>query len=85
ALCSQLTQVKGIGRWTAGYIAMRALRSGDCYPYGDLVLRKALTLDGELVSAAHVDRAFEEWRPWRAYAALYLWKRGAISPSPSHP
>ncbi|HYL99901.1 MAG TPA: AlkA N-terminal domain-containing protein [Blastocatellia bacterium] len=79
ALCRQLASIKGIGRWTAGYIAMRTLRHGDSYPYGDLVLRKELSADHKLISAAEVDRAFDAWRPWRSYAALYLWKRASIS------
>ena len=63
-----LLAIKGIGPWTAGYIAMRALDDPDGWPTGDLVLRKALGVDG-----AQLDARAERWKPWRAYAALLLW------------
>ncbi|HEX4815570.1 MAG TPA: DNA-3-methyladenine glycosylase 2 family protein [Nonomuraea sp.] len=62
-----LLEVPGIGPWTAGYIALRALRDPDAWPTGDLVLRKRMAALG--ISDDHVER----WRPWRAYAALHLW------------
>ena len=60
----------GIGDWTAQYIAMRALRWPDAFPAGDLVLLKAA---GERSPRRLRDMA-EAWRPWRAYAAMYLWE-----------
>jgi AraC family transcriptional regulator, regulatory protein of adaptative response / DNA-3-methyladenine glycosylase II len=65
-----LTSVRGIGPWTAHYIAMRALREPDAFPQGDLGLRKAAgnITDRELL------RRSEGWRPWRAYAAMLLWR-----------
>ncbi|MEV0581822.1 DNA-3-methyladenine glycosylase 2 family protein [Nonomuraea sp. NPDC050310] len=64
---ARLLEVPGIGPWTAGYIALRALRDPDAWPEGDLVLRKRMAaLD---IPDDHTER----WRPWRAYAALYLW------------
>jgi AraC family transcriptional regulator of adaptative response / DNA-3-methyladenine glycosylase II len=57
----QITRIAGIGPWTAQYIAMR-LGEPDAFPATDLYLRHA----------AHLADA---WRPWRAYAAMYLWKR----------
>jgi AraC family transcriptional regulator of adaptative response / DNA-3-methyladenine glycosylase II len=70
---AMLTAVPGIGRWTAEYIAMRALGHPDAFPSGDLVLRRmtgaASTLD--------LDRRAEAWRPWRAYAVMLLWRAAA--------
>ena len=60
----------GIGDWTAQYIAMRALRWPDAFPAGDLVLLKAI---GEK-SPQRLREMAEAWRPWRAYAAMYLWE-----------
>ena len=60
----------GIGDWTAQYIAMRALRWPDAFPAGDLVLLKAT---GEK-SPKRLRETAEAWRPWRAYAAMYLWE-----------
>jgi AraC family transcriptional regulator, regulatory protein of adaptative response / DNA-3-methyladenine glycosylase II len=60
----------GVGDWTAQYIAMRALRWPDAFPAGDLVLLRAT---GERSPERLRERA-EAWRPWRAYAAMYLWE-----------
>ena len=61
-------RVPGVGPWTAQYIAMRALQWPDAFPGGDLVLLKAAkSSKKELMQRA------EQWRPWRAYAAQYLW------------
>lgn len=68
ALCA----VPGIGPWTAEYIALRALGEPDAFPAGDLGLRKALG-NGVPAPEAEVAAAAEAWRPWRGYAAMYLW------------
>ncbi len=65
----RLRELPGIGDWTAQYIAMRALRWPDAFPAADLGIRKAL----EMPSTRDVLAAAEAWRPWRAYAAMYLW------------
>jgi AraC family transcriptional regulator of adaptative response / DNA-3-methyladenine glycosylase II len=65
---SDLTQLPGIGPWTASYIAMR-LGDADAFPAGDLVLRRNA---GNLTERELLKRA-EAWRPFRAYAALLLW------------
>jgi AraC family transcriptional regulator, regulatory protein of adaptative response / DNA-3-methyladenine glycosylase II len=70
AACAALERIPGIGRWTAQYIAMRALSWPDAFPHPDVAVLKAL---GER-SAAKVLRRSEAWRPWRAYAVLHLWK-----------
>jgi AraC family transcriptional regulator, regulatory protein of adaptative response / DNA-3-methyladenine glycosylase II len=75
---SHLRSIRGIGEWTAHYIALRALRESDAFPAGDLgILRGAASIAGEnLTRNRLVDRA-ESWRPWRAYAAQHLWAAGA--------
>ncbi len=62
----RLRAIRGIGQWTCDYIAMRVLRWPDAFPEGDLGLRKAL-------HPRQPGAASQRWRPWRAYAALYLW------------
>jgi AraC family transcriptional regulator of adaptative response / DNA-3-methyladenine glycosylase II len=68
-----LLALPGVGPWTAGYVAMRALGDRDAFPAGDLVLRRsaaALGLPGDARGlAAHAER----WSPWRACAAQHLW------------
>ncbi len=65
----RLIALPGVGPWTAGYIAMRALHWPDAFPAGDVVVRNRL---GGL-SPAEVERRAEQWRPWRSYAVLHLW------------
>ena len=62
-----LLEIPGIGPWTAQYIAMRVLRDPDAFPATDLVLKRCLQ-GGDA----------ESLRPWRAYAAMYLWKSAAL-------
>ena len=67
---SSLLSIRGIGHWTAQYVAMRALQDPDAFPTGDLVLRR---MAGGL-SARELDRRSDAWRPWRAYAVMLLWQ-----------
>ncbi|HXR17569.1 MAG TPA: AlkA N-terminal domain-containing protein [Terriglobales bacterium] len=66
---ARLCEIPGIGKWTAQYVAMRALGEPDAFPSSDLGLLRALSLR----SARELERRAEAWRPWRAYAAMYLW------------
>jgi AraC family transcriptional regulator, regulatory protein of adaptative response / DNA-3-methyladenine glycosylase II len=65
-----LKALKGIGEWTAQYVAMRALRWPDALPADDLVLKKRLGV----ATGKAVEQAFEAYRPWRAYAVIHTWK-----------
>ena len=68
-----LIGVRGIGPWTAEYIAMRALGDPDAFPGTDLGVRQALTRLGVGASPREVAGVAEAWRPWRAYATHHLW------------
>jgi AraC family transcriptional regulator, regulatory protein of adaptative response / DNA-3-methyladenine glycosylase II len=68
----RLMEIPGIGKWTAQYVAMRALGEPDAFPVGDAALLSALRVSG----LADLDRRAEAWRPWRAYATMYLWNTG---------
>lgn len=72
--CAALCRLRGIGDWTAQYVAMRALKNPDAFPASDLGLLRAFdgALGRRLKPAELLARA-EAWRPWRAYAALLLW------------
>lgn len=69
----RLCAIPGFGEWTTQYIAMRALGDPDALPSGDLGLLRGLGLKNR----RELERRAEVWRPWRAYAAMYIWKRGA--------
>ena len=69
ATLTALKAIPGIGDWTAQYIAMRALAWPDAFPHTDYGVMKAM-------KETHPKRVLakaEAWRPWRAYAAMYLW------------
>jgi len=67
----RLCQLRGIGPWSAQYLALRQLGAADALPLGDVALIKALRLL-EGPDAQLADRA-QAWSPWRAYAAQHLW------------
>ncbi len=69
-----LTQLKGIGPWTVNYIGMRGLSDPDAFPSADLGIIKALTVDETKPKNKDILALAEKWRPWRAYAAIYLWQ-----------
>ncbi|KUL21919.1 hypothetical protein ADL15_49490 [Actinoplanes awajinensis subsp. mycoplanecinus] len=71
---ARLLELPGIGPWTAGYVAMRAIGDPDVFLATDLAARRgaaALDLpDSAKALAAHAER----WRPWRSYALVRLWR-----------
>jgi AraC family transcriptional regulator, regulatory protein of adaptative response / DNA-3-methyladenine glycosylase II len=71
ALLQELCGIPGFGRWTAQYVAMRALGDPDAFPSGDVGLLREFGL----TSVRDLERRAEVWRPWRAYAAVYIWTR----------
>ena len=76
---SHLKEIRGVGEWTAQYIALRAVREPDAFPATDVgLLRGAACINGGTkVSPAGLLSRAESWRPWRAYAAQHLWAAGA--------
>ena len=65
----KLTDLPGIGQWTAHYIAMRALRWPDAFPKEDIAVRN--NLGG--VTAKEAEALSQTWRPWRSYAVMHVW------------
>jgi AraC family transcriptional regulator, regulatory protein of adaptative response / DNA-3-methyladenine glycosylase II len=74
----RLCEIPGIGNWTAQYVAMRALGEPDAFPSTDLALLRAL----KMRSSKELEHRAEPWRPWRTYAAMYLWRMGAQQKMP---
>jgi DNA-3-methyladenine glycosylase II len=71
------TQVKGVGRWTAGMLLMFCLNRPDVWPIDDLGLRTALqrlTRARKPLSRDRLLRLGEAWRPHRTCATWYLWR-----------
>jgi AraC family transcriptional regulator of adaptative response / DNA-3-methyladenine glycosylase II len=64
-----LLETKGLGPWSAEYISLRAIGDTDAFPRTDLILKRVLEL--------HPKLDLECLKPWRSYAAIYLWKEFA--------
>ena len=69
-----LLALPGIGPWTASYVALRALGDPDALLSGDIGVRNALRRLGHPGDAGGTAALAERWRPWRAYAAIHLWR-----------
>ncbi|MDH5622289.1 MAG: helix-turn-helix domain-containing protein [Gammaproteobacteria bacterium] len=78
--CKSLVAIKGIGEWTAQYVAMRALKDPDAFPHTDLGLLRAFDAPNrERMKPADLKARSAAWQPWRAYAAILLWSSDANS------
>jgi AraC family transcriptional regulator of adaptative response / DNA-3-methyladenine glycosylase II len=64
-----LLDAKGLGPWSAEYISLRAIGDTDAFPKTDLILKRVLDL--------YPDLDLAQIKPWRSYAAIYLWKEFA--------
>ena len=72
-----ICSIKGIGEWTAQYIAMRALNDPNAFPYSDLILRRAVSEPGVTMTPKALLKRAESWQPWRAYCVMLLWRNYA--------
>lgn len=71
-----LAALPGIGPWTVGTIAMRALGDPDAFVASDLGVREAARRLGLPTAPRALERASLAWAPWRAYAVQHLWATG---------
>lgn len=70
----ELTDIHGVGEWTAKMFLIFVLGREDVFPVGDLGIRKAMEqLYGEMSRSEMREKA-ENWRPYRSLASLYLWR-----------
>ena len=77
AVIERLTEVKGIGVWTAHMFLIFALRRPNVLPTGDLGIRNAIRKAYgllELPKPAEMETLSEPWRPYRTVASWYLWR-----------
>jgi AraC family transcriptional regulator, regulatory protein of adaptative response / DNA-3-methyladenine glycosylase II len=73
AVLTRPLAIRGIGPWTAAYVAMRGFHDPDAFPLGDAGLSRALKALGRTHDPHSFAILQQRWRPWRAYAALQLW------------
>jgi AraC family transcriptional regulator of adaptative response / DNA-3-methyladenine glycosylase II len=84
AVREALIAIPGIGEWTAQYVALRALGEPDAFPASDLGLLRSPANGGATTPRQLLERS-EAWRPWRAYAAIVLWRAYASEAPPANP
>jgi DNA-3-methyladenine glycosylase II len=72
---AELTEISGVGPWTANMQLIFSLGRADVFPVGDLALRKAMhhIVDPEL-SRTEMATYASRWSPYRSYATRYLWR-----------
>jgi DNA-3-methyladenine glycosylase II len=73
---ARLTEVKGVGQWTADMFLIFHLGRPDVLPVGDLGIRRAALLAYRLRKLPQPERLVRlarPWRPWRSVASWYLW------------
>ncbi|MGX7669966.1 DNA-3-methyladenine glycosylase 2 family protein [Plantactinospora sp. DSM 117369] len=73
-LVDRLTALPGIGAWTAGYVAMRAIGDPDVFLPTDLGVRRGAAALGLPDDPLSLDAYAGRWRPWRSYAVIRLWR-----------
>jgi AraC family transcriptional regulator, regulatory protein of adaptative response / DNA-3-methyladenine glycosylase II len=78
-LTQKLMAIPGIGAWTATLTTMSALGDPDCFPEGDLGVRRGLEALGHPLTARGALELADHWRPWRSYAVMHLWAATAAT------
>lgn len=74
AVIAELTEIRGVGVWTAKMVLMFGLGREDVFPVEDLGIRRGMELAyGIEDQTAMVEKA-AEWSPYRSYASRYLWE-----------
>jgi len=72
----RLTEITGVGEWTANMQLIFSLGRADVFPVGDLGVRKGMArlFDLDVEDRAEMAARAERWRPYRTYATLYCWR-----------
>jgi DNA-3-methyladenine glycosylase II len=74
---TEVSKIKGVGRWTVEMLLIFSLGRPDVWPIDDLGLRRAVQRFLELSAPPGADqmrKLGQRWRPYRTYAAWYLWR-----------
>lgn len=83
----RLTEIRGVGPWTAHWLLIRSLGHGDGFPHGDLALQRTVGLlanEGNPMTPQQTLDYSERWRPYRSYVTTYLFaamRSGILSAS----
>lgn len=77
AVVDRLTEIRGIGAWTARMYLLFVLGREDVLPLGDLAIRRGITAlygNGADLSRDEMRDVAEQWRPYRSYGVRYVWR-----------
>lgn len=75
AVVHELTDIKGVGTWTAKMYLIFCLGRKDVFPVEDLGIRKGMRiLFDEEMTRPEMETASEDWQPYRSYASRYVWR-----------
>jgi DNA-3-methyladenine glycosylase II len=75
AVIAELTKITGVGVWTAKMQLLFSFARPDVFPVEDLGIRRATeAIYGDDLTRAEMVEIAEQWRPYRSYASLYLWR-----------
>jgi AraC family transcriptional regulator, regulatory protein of adaptative response / DNA-3-methyladenine glycosylase II len=80
-LIDSLVGVRGIGPWTAGYVALRVLSAPDVLLNTDLVLQQGAARLGLPATPRGIADYARRWAPWRSYAGMHLWRAARMAPT----
>lgn len=83
AVIAELTQIRGIGRWTAEMFLIFNLLRPDVLPLDDIGLIRAISVNyfsGEPVTRSEAREVAANWEPWRTVATWYMWR--SLDPLP---
>ncbi len=72
----ELTEIRGVGEWTANMYLLFVLERDDVLPLGDLAIRRGIEQlynDGDELTRAEMREIAEAWRPYRSHAVRYIW------------
>ena len=74
-IVTEITKLRGVGRWTAQWLLIKGLGRMDAFPIGDLALSQMVSklyFGGTPVTENEIERFSKHWSPWRTYATIYL-------------
>ena len=78
-IITELTSIKGVGKWTVEMILIFGLKRLDVFPYDDLIVKNRIIKMYNITSKgkqlkADCHQIAEQWKPYRSIASLFLWE-----------
>ncbi len=82
-IITELTAIKGVGKWTVEMILIFGLKRLDVFPYDDLIVKNGIIKRYNITSKgkqlkADCHQIAEQWKPYRSIASLFLWESKSL-------